>query len=207
MNFLSNLSPSEMHQSISTQSRNLKRKPPIKQILDCSCKHCILVRVTDMSYNKLTYNIDGLVQERCNSIANALELHHYCTNSSICTFLIKFILLSKAIPPHSAVIPLMWCGEWCGEWAFVTQHGSFAIISPIPPFSTKLIAYMSYVTVFRLYSHHPLVKPLMSVIASLNDVSTHLHLQWSAEDGHCLSAWWTMMVSTGFKVHLWYGNM
>ena len=28
-------------------------------------------------------NIDVLVQERCNSIANALELHLSCTNSSI----------------------------------------------------------------------------------------------------------------------------
>ena len=29
-------------------------------------------------------NIDGSVQERCNSIANALELHFSCTNPSIC---------------------------------------------------------------------------------------------------------------------------
>ena len=29
------------------------------------------------------YHIDGLVQERCNSIANALELQLSCTNSSI----------------------------------------------------------------------------------------------------------------------------
>ena len=29
------------------------------------------------------YNIDGLVQERRNSIANALELHLSCTNPSI----------------------------------------------------------------------------------------------------------------------------
>ena len=30
-------------------------------------------------------NIDGLVQERCNSIANTLELHLSCTNPSIST--------------------------------------------------------------------------------------------------------------------------
>ena len=30
------------------------------------------------------YDIDGLVQERCNSIANALELHVSCTNPLIC---------------------------------------------------------------------------------------------------------------------------
>ena len=29
------------------------------------------------------YDIDGLVQERCNSIANALELHLSCTNPLI----------------------------------------------------------------------------------------------------------------------------
>ena len=30
-------------------------------------------------------HINGLVQERCNSIANALELHLSCTNPSICS--------------------------------------------------------------------------------------------------------------------------
>ena len=30
-----------------------------------------------------TWHLDGLVQERCNSIANTLELHLSCTNSSI----------------------------------------------------------------------------------------------------------------------------
>ena len=29
--------------------------------------------------------VDGLVQERCNSIAKALELHLSCTNPSICS--------------------------------------------------------------------------------------------------------------------------
>ena len=29
-------------------------------------------------------HVDGLVQERCNSIANALELHLSCTNPSLC---------------------------------------------------------------------------------------------------------------------------
>ena len=31
------------------------------------------------------YDIDGLVQERCNSSALAMELHLSCTNPSICT--------------------------------------------------------------------------------------------------------------------------
>ena len=30
-----------------------------------------------------TFHIDGLVQERCNSIANALEVRLSCTNPSI----------------------------------------------------------------------------------------------------------------------------
>ena len=37
---------------------------------------------------KVMYNIDGLVQERHNSIAKALELHLSCTNPSICSLLI-----------------------------------------------------------------------------------------------------------------------
>ena len=37
---------------------------------------------------KLWYlHLDGLVQERCNSIANALELRLSCTNPSICNVL------------------------------------------------------------------------------------------------------------------------
>ena len=32
--------------------------------------------------SELRYHIDGLVQERRNSIANALELRLYCTNPS-----------------------------------------------------------------------------------------------------------------------------
>ena len=35
------------------------------------------------------FHIDGLIQERCNSIANALELHLYCTNPSICRVVIR----------------------------------------------------------------------------------------------------------------------
>ena len=32
----------------------------------------------------ILYHIDGLMQERCNYIANALELRVSCTNPSIC---------------------------------------------------------------------------------------------------------------------------
>ena len=35
----------------------------------------------------LPYNIDGLVQECSNSIANALELRQSCTKPSICGFI------------------------------------------------------------------------------------------------------------------------
>ena len=34
-------------------------------------------------------HIDGLVQERCNSIANAMELHLSCINPSICKCVLK----------------------------------------------------------------------------------------------------------------------
>ena len=35
------------------------------------------------------HDMDGLVQKRRNSIANALELRHSCTNTSICICLHK----------------------------------------------------------------------------------------------------------------------
>ena len=41
--------------------------------------------------------IDGLMQERCNSIANALELHLPCTNPSICVFLCTSIYVPPPI--------------------------------------------------------------------------------------------------------------
>ena len=36
--------------------------------------------VVSIKYGLLLSYVDGLVQERCNSIANELELHHSCTN-------------------------------------------------------------------------------------------------------------------------------
>ena len=44
-----------------------------------------LRRINPVFYMMITcLDIDGLVQERCNSIVNALELHLSCTNPSIC---------------------------------------------------------------------------------------------------------------------------
>ena len=45
-----------------------------------SCTRC---RWLGMDKYQVSCIIEGLVQERCNSIANALELHLSCTNSSI----------------------------------------------------------------------------------------------------------------------------
>ena len=41
------------------------------------------------------YNIDMLVQERCNSIANALELRLSCTNSSNCVLQIDRLVQER----------------------------------------------------------------------------------------------------------------
>ena len=59
----------------------------------CWCIKMILLTWVSIS-TKL--HIDGLVQERCNSIANALELRLSCTNPSICAALeINHELLTK----------------------------------------------------------------------------------------------------------------
>ena len=39
---------------------------------------------------ELGYYFDGLAQERCNSIANALELHLSCTNPSILSYIMAY---------------------------------------------------------------------------------------------------------------------
>ena len=50
-------------------------------------------------------NITGLMHERCNSIANTLELHFYCTNPSICTSISMFI----ATIPCGFIITSIFC--------------------------------------------------------------------------------------------------
>ena len=44
----------------------------------------IYICISHSSSMMKMYNFDGLLQERCNSIANALELHLSCTYPSIC---------------------------------------------------------------------------------------------------------------------------
>ena len=43
----------------------------------------LFIKSTLQSYKEQLQYFDGLMQERCNSIANALELHLSCTNPSI----------------------------------------------------------------------------------------------------------------------------
>ena len=69
------------------------------------------------------YHIDGLVQERRNSIANALEVHLSCTNPSICTMQIYHhawdfqqepiwptSVKTKAVPHQVIQVPSIFCG-------------------------------------------------------------------------------------------------
>ena len=65
----------------------------------CSCcinQNCMVLmkKILIMDIGLMSFNCnphlhnDGLVQERCNSIANALELRLSCTNPSICPLVI-----------------------------------------------------------------------------------------------------------------------
>ena len=84
---------------------------------------------------KMMGYIDGLVQERRNSIANALELHLSCTNPSICSWSVmhddvikwKHFLRywpfvrgeftgHRWIPPTKGSDAELWCFLWSAPW-------------------------------------------------------------------------------------------
>ena len=52
--------------------------------------HCLKAKVGNMNLRLLTQdNMDGLLQQRHNSIANALEKHFFCIKPSICEIKLK----------------------------------------------------------------------------------------------------------------------
>ena len=59
------------------------------------------------NYTKVTCNIYGLVQERRNSIANALELRLSCTNPTISNEACRFTAMALAapVPSHAVNLP------------------------------------------------------------------------------------------------------
>ena len=69
------------------------------------------------------YKIDGFVQERCNSIANVLELRLSCSNPSICKYVFIFPLenfarkrLISPLPAQSPLRSLWWYQCWLSVW-------------------------------------------------------------------------------------------
>ena len=56
----------------------------------------------------ISYYIDGLVQERCNPIANALELHLSCTNPSVWTIFHLRLCMCKHM--QAVLFTSMHCG-------------------------------------------------------------------------------------------------
>ena len=66
--------------------------------------------VYDFTHNILYLDIDGLVQERYNSIANALELQIFCTNPStkgIVIGLVATYAKAMSIPVYMSVTKAM----------------------------------------------------------------------------------------------------
>ena len=56
-----------------------------------------------------TLYIDGLMQERCNSIANALELRLSCTDPSTCsTCIYKLVISDKPVHVYLSFAPCDW---------------------------------------------------------------------------------------------------
>ena len=72
------------------------------------------------------YNINGLVQERCNSIANALELCFSCTNSSI-----YIHALDVTMPGHTCTniqcLMMIWLSTWLHQ-AITWTNADFSLV-------------------------------------------------------------------------------
>ena len=71
--------------------------PSTQEVLSVVWKMCNTAKY-------IVAHIDGLVQERCNSIANTLELRLSCTNPSICTcpFVFLDVFFPSPITPFTA---------------------------------------------------------------------------------------------------------
>ena len=66
-----------------------------------------LLRSLLRNHTKMQNHIDGLMQERCNSIADALEFHLLCTNTSIPVFH-ENISAQKVLIPCQGSLLLTW---------------------------------------------------------------------------------------------------
>ena len=64
-------------------SEVLPTLPILALIIQNCCQHWNWGFSKSLHYRP--WHVDGLVQEKCNSIANALELHLSCTTASMCT--------------------------------------------------------------------------------------------------------------------------
>ena len=114
------------------QRVNLQKNPHIPLTgVSCGVSFVRIVLANWVHFNSTALqHIDGLVQERCNSIANALELHLPFTNPLICRFLISMtqaismwrndrkwntdLLYFKTIQPVMSLLGI--CIHWWFEW-------------------------------------------------------------------------------------------
>ena len=84
---------------------------------------------------KYLFHIDGLVQERCNSIAKALELHLSCTNPSIYN-VFSYWLMTVLCGPRQKV----WSKT---EWKLILGLSFWPCLVP-SRYSQRPLAIMSY---------------------------------------------------------------
>ena len=78
-------------------------------------------KICSLSVSECNHHINGLVEERCNSIANALELHLSCTNPSIS---------SNQFCEFKNLFPVCF---WVQMWVVLIWPESIPHWSPHPP--------------------------------------------------------------------------
>ena len=83
------------------------------------CIHKVMLYET--VYNIFEHDVDGLMQKRCNSIANAMELHLFCTNPSMLWHQYGINITSSLWRIHLPLIesshegPVIWTNEQAVE--------------------------------------------------------------------------------------------
>ena len=135
------------------------------------------------------FNMDGLVQERCNSIANALELHLSCTNPSI--WFINTIILLHAAWQWQVQDQTRNCISCCHWW--MTENALWFFLG-------KLLYYMEHPSwVNIMHKIYDGMKAYLIFIASIKKCCHAVYMTWLQMQWHTQDCQQTFMLSHFFS--------
>ena len=123
----------------------------------------------------ILHNMDGLVQDKCNSSALAMELHFSCTNPSICHSNTCLMIAWKSGQKFSVCIYIYIYISWVTS--HIENHGPYYIVC------TVLDVPLVHIGGLMWHGRQPLrwnptrsLSMLLAICADKSDVSTHCSL-------------------------------